>query len=86
MSPKITAQHELTKRSTFAAVPFRAVLLLEPRMRPQVTVARSTNGQVISTLIKEVLDLSEIEVLIEILGAIAEELRPTEASSDEASE
>lgn len=86
MSPKITATHEHTKRSKFLAQPFRGELLLEPKTRPQVTIERSSHGPGIRPLIKDVLDLSEIEVLIDLLGAIAEELRPKDEVTEGASE
>ena len=76
---KIRTNHEVTRKSTFSANPFRGELLLEPGKRPQVIVERTSHSPGINRTIKETMDFLEIEVLIAILEAIADELRPTAA-------
>ncbi|MFW0772501.1 hypothetical protein ACLRGI_04965 [Paenarthrobacter nitroguajacolicus] len=76
MSPKITAKHEVTKKSTFHASPFRGELLLAPGMRPQVSVDHASHAPGLKKVLKEVIDASDLEALIAVLQAIHDELTP----------
>ncbi|NWL13285.1 hypothetical protein DM793_18635 [Paenarthrobacter nitroguajacolicus] len=86
MSPKITAKHEVTKKSIFRADPFRGELLMEPGMRPQVMVDRVSHAPGLRVLLKDVMDPSELVALIAVLQAIQDELMPKDDVTEGASE
>jgi len=86
MSPKITAVHEVTKKSVFRSDPFRGELLLEPRTRPRLMVDRTSHAPGLRVILKDHIDLSELEALIAVLQAIRDELTPKDDVTDGASE
>lgn len=82
MSIKVSAKHEVTKKSIFHASPFRGELLLAPGMRPQVAVDHASHAPGLKKVLKEVIDRSDLKALIAVLQAIHDELAPKDEAAE----